>query len=334
MKTIIPPRLRKGDAVGIISPASPVAHLTPRRLKRGIDQLKKLGFKVKLGKYVATKHGHTAGTIEQRVEDLHVMFANPEVKAVWTTIGGFNSHQLLEYIDYSIIANNSKILIGYSDITALLNGIYARTGLITYSGPSILTQVAEYGGILDYTWQYAEKAVMTSEDVAIQASKQWTDELTWWDKEDNRHRVMKENPGMRVLKAGTATGKLLGGNGGTFLLLAGTSYMPDLTGAILCIEEDELETSATVDRIFTKLRHIGAYEKIGGMLIGRFNSKTKFTDDDSLEEIIAVATRGYDFPIIADIDFGHTDPMITIPIGGYCSIHTESLKIIFSHTQV
>lgn len=330
MSTVYPRRLEKGDTIGVVSPSSPVAAFCPRRLRRGVEELEKHGFKVKLAKHVSEKHKHTAGTVQQRVDDLHAMFKDDEVKAIICTIGGLNSNQLLEFLDYDLIKSHPKILMGFSDITALLDGIHAKTGLVTYLGPALLPQFGEFNGMLPYSWEYFEKVLMQSDDVHVTASKEWTDEFTPWDTEDNRPRIMKPNDGMKVLKPGKASGIVIGGNIGTFLLLNGTPYMPSLQNTILCVEEDEVETPATMDRFFTQLRHIGAYAKIKGMFMGRFNSKVGFKKEDSLEEIVLEATEGFDFPILYDLDFSHTDPMITIPIGGMCNINTENKSIVFS----
>jgi len=330
MSTIYPAKLRKGDTIGVVSPSSPVTAFCPKRLQRGVEELQKHGFKVKIGKHVSERYKHTAGTIQQRIEDLHAMFADEEVKGIICTIGGLNSNQLLEFLDYELIKSHPKVFMGFSDITALLDAIYAKTGLVTYLGPAILPQFGEFGGMLSYSWEYFEKVIMQSDEVRIVASQEWTDEFTPWDKEDNRPRVMKPNEGIKVLKPGKTSGIMIGGNIGTLLLLNGTSYMPDMRDAILCVEEDEVETPATMDRFFMQLRHIGAYSKIKGMLIGRFNSKVGFKKEDSLEEIVLAATEGCDFPILYDLDFSHTDPMITIPIGGKCDMQTEDKSIVFS----
>lgn len=330
MTTIYPATLAKGDAIGIVSPSSPVAAFCPRRLQRGVEELQKRGFKVKLGKHVSERYKHTAGTVQQRVEDIHAMFIDEEVKAIVCTIGGLNSNQLLEHLDYDLIKAHPKIFMGFSDITALLNAVHAKTGLVTFLGPALLPQFAEFGGTLPYTWEYFEKTVMTGGEIKIETSKEWTDEFTPWDKEDNRPRVMKPNDGIKMLKPGKASGIMVGGNIGTLLLLNGTPYMPSLQDVILCVEEDEVETPATIDRFFTQLRHIDAFSKVKGMLIGRFNSKVGFKKEDSLEDIVLDATKGYDFPILYDLDFSHTDPMITIPLGGKCDMDAESKSIVFS----
>lgn len=330
MHTIYPAKLNKGDTIGVISPSSPVVAFCPRRLLRGVAELEKHGFKVELGNNISERYKHTAGTVDQRIEDLHAMFSNDEVKAVICTIGGLNSNQLLEKIDYDLIQKHPKIFMGFSDITALLNAIYAKTGLVTYLGPAILPQFGEFSGMLPYTWGYFNKVLMQSDALHIEASKEWTDEFTPWDKEDDRPRVMKPNEGIKMLKLGKASGTMIGGNIGTFLLLNGTPYMPSLQDVILCVEEDEVETPATMDRFFMQLRHIGAFSKIKGMLIGRFNSKVGFKEEDSLEDIVLAATEGYNFPILYDLDFSHTDPMITIPLGGKCDMNAEDRSIVFS----
>lgn len=258
------------------------------------------------------------------------MFDDDEVKAIVCTIGGHNSNQLLEFLDYELIKQHTKIFVGYSDITALLNAIYAKTGLVTYLGPALLPQFGEYGGTLTYTWDYFEKMLMQNGDVEVEPSQQWTDEFTAWEKDDNRQRETKLNQGIKTLKPGAATGTVIGGNLGAFLSLSGTSFMTNLERAIFCIEEDEVESPATVDRLFTQLRHIGAFKKISGMFIGRFHSKVGFSEKDPLEDVVLAATEGYDFPILYDLDFGHTDPMITIPIGGQCKLDVTNKKLTFS----
>lgn len=327
---LYPVKLDKGDTIGVVSPSSPVAALCPRRLQRGVEELEGKGFKVRLGKHASERYKHMAGTVQQRVEDLHTMFADDQVKAIVCTIGGLNSNQLLEFLDYDLIKKHPKIFIGFSDITALLSAIHARTGLVTYLGPALLPQFGEYGGTLPYTWEYFEKVCMLGGEVNVVASKEWTDEFTQWDKEDSRPRVMKPNDGIKMLKPGRASGTLIGGNIGTFLLLNGTPYMPSLQNSILCVEDDEVETPATMDRFFMQLRHIGVFSQIKGMLIGRFNSKVGFNKEDPLEGIVLAATEGYDFPILYDLDFSHTDPMITIPLGGKAEMDAENKSIVFS----
>lgn len=311
-----PPRLRPGDLVGVVSPSSPVAARCPRRLRRGIAELERRGLRVRLGEHATAATGHTAGTVAQRLADLHAMFRDPEVRAVIATVGGYSSHQLLEDLDYDLIHRHPKLLIGYSDITALLVAIHARTGLVTVLGPAVLPQFGEAGGVHPYTWEAFTRVVMRPEPAGeLEPAPEWTHEHLRWDEEDDRPRRFIPNPGPRTLRPGRAEGPILAGNAGTLLLLAGTPYWPDVDGVILCLEEDEEESPATVDRMLTQLRHMGVFARVAGLVLGRFHPRVGFSPEDPLEEVVLRATRGYDFPIAVDFDFGHTDPMCCLPLG-------------------
>jgi len=327
---IKPVMLKQGDTIGVISTASPVAALCPNRFQRGIHELEKMGFKVKVGNHARNKIGHLAGTVEERLEDFHEMVQNPEVKAIINTIGGYNSHQLLEYIDYDLIQKNPKIFLGYSDFTSLLLAIHKKCNLITFMGPALLPQFGEYNGIFDYTKTMLQAVTMKKTDkLNISPSSFWTGEKLKWDVEDLRPRKMEQNTGPLTLRAGKAKGKILAGNMGTMLLLAGTDYLPSFENKILFLEEDEEEKPGTIDRYLTQLRHIGAFEKINGIVFGRFHPNVSFSNDYTFEDIVNEATKGFDFPIISNVDFGHTDPMITIPNG----IEVE-IEALFHQAQI
>ncbi|MNL03400.1 putative murein peptide carboxypeptidase [compost metagenome] len=146
--------------------------------------------------------------------------------------------------------------------------------------------------------------------------------------------IFKPHPGLQVFRPGQASGFALGGNIGTMLLLAGTPYWPDLKGKILFIEEDEGENPQTMNRMFTQLRQMGVYEQITGMVIGRFAERVGFEESDSLEMILEDALKGYHFPVFTGADFGHTDPLMTIPQGISCSLDTAKLEIRFNEVAV
>ncbi|HEY9899885.1 MAG TPA: S66 peptidase family protein [Pantanalinema sp.] len=316
MALIKPLCLEEGDAIGIVSPSSPVAAFCPRRFERGVQALTSLGFKVVVADNARERYGHTAGTVEQRVNDLHAMFRDPAIKAVIATIGGFNSNQLLDRLDYDLIRTHPKILVGYSDITALLVGIHRMTGLITFLGPAIMPQFGESGGLHPYTERWFRAVLLGAPGRAeVAPSLLSIHERLAWDTEDDRPRRAKRHAGPRVLKSGIAEGPIVAGNLGTMLALAGSPYFPDLEGAILCVEEDETESPATVDRFFTQLRLMGAFERIAALVVGRFHPQVGFTAADSLETLVLSVTQGFDLPVAIDFDFGHTDPMITLPQG-------------------
>ncbi|RLQ95377.1 S66 family peptidase [Falsibacillus albus] len=329
---IKPQRLKKGDAIGIISPSAGVAAVCPRRFERGVKTIESMGLKVKCGRNALKKDEYMAGSIEERVEDLHVMFQDPEVKAIITTIGGTCSHQMLEYLDFAMIRDNPKIFMGYSDITALHLAISKRSQLVTYLGPAILPQFGEFGGLLSYTNKAFEDLLVKGNKVEYKSSHSFIMEHLWWDKEDNRKRDMTSNPGMKVLKEGTAEGEIIAANMGVMLLLAGTSYFPDLEGKILCIEDDEGETPSSIDRYLTQMRQMGIFGKISGLVVGRFHSNVGFKEGQ-LESILQRVTTGYNFPVIIGADFGHTDPMMILPNGIQASLKASNINIDFRLTE-
>jgi muramoyltetrapeptide carboxypeptidase len=244
------------------------------------------------------------------------MIRDPDVKAIIATIGGYNSHQLLEELDYPLISKNPKIIMGYSDITALLAGIHTKTNLITFMGPAIMPQFGEYGGLIDFTHNSFKKTLMNDKPIGIiNSSVELIEEHLRWDIEDTRPRATMPNTGTKVLKPGQAEGPILAANMGTLLLLTGTPYFPNLYGRILCLEDDESEQPSTIDRYLTQFRQMGIFERISALIIGRFHSKVGFNQEDSLQELLQIVTRGYNFPIIYDADFGHIDPMIVLPNG-------------------
>ncbi len=327
-----PNRLKKGSTIGIIAPANSAKFVSKNVWDIGVKKLESKGFKLVFGKHIYKFFGHTAGTIKERVEDLMTMFKNPEVDAIMTVYGGYNSHQLLSYLDYEIIKNNPKIFIGFSDVTALNNAIYTKTGLINFSGPAFITFCQLE--LPEYSEKYFDEFLIAGkENVIIKASEKWAEDQ-WWEKENLGPREWKENPGWKVLREGVREGIAIGGNSGTLLLLAGTEYWPDMEGKILFVEEDDIESTQTIDRLLTHLRHIGVYDKIRGLVIGRFPSKVDFNEKDSLKMIVDEAVKGYDFPIVSEVDFAHTDPLITIPIGVRCRIDTKNKEITFLEKAV
>ena len=338
-KLIKPLRLQRGDKVGIVSPSAPLAGLASHRVKKGRAMLEELGFKVKIGKHALKITDYTAGNPIERANDINDFFQDQEIKAIFTFIGGNHSNQTLKHLDFDLARRNPKIFIGYSDATVLHFAFYTQAQLVTFYGPAVLTQFAENPEILSYTREYLEKAIMISEPIgAIKPSQQWTDEiLDWLKKEDlKRPRKLKKNLGWLWLIGGKAEGPILGGCISSLMHLRGTNYWPDFSGKILFWEIPESkgdftkgEKVATVDAYLTDLELSGVFEKIKGMIIGRPFGYSQAQIKD-LIKIIQSHTQGYTFPILFNVDFGHTDPMITIPIGvkGYLDSRKNEFGIV------
>ncbi len=249
--------------------------------------------------------------VEARVSDLHEAFSNPDVKGMVTTLGGYNSNGLLDYLDYDLIRANPKVLCGFSDITALASAIYARTGLVTYSGPHFSTFGMRHG--LDYTLEFFERGIMREEPFEVPPANHWSDD-PWY--EDQESRDLVPNPGYSVIHEGEAEGKLLGGNLGTLSLLFGTPYMPDLEGSILLLEDDEKVLPVHFDRSLQSLIHQPGFGGVRALVIGRFQRASEM-NLDTLTAIVESKRELAGMPVVANASFGHTTPQFTFPIGGY-----------------
>ena len=311
MKTIKPPKLKPGDKVGIISPSELVVF--KNKLQAGIRELEKLGLKVVLGRNVYKIYGgYMAGTIKERIEDLHAMFKNRQIKAIFASRGGFCANQLLPHIDFSLIRKNPKIILGFSDMSVLLNAIYAKTGLVTFHGVNIEMELVN-SRWEKFTKDYFVKALFQSKPIGrISGYNSW-----------------------KIFRGGKARGRLLGGNLSVLRTLLGTKYNPNWQGAILFWEECN-ETYEDLDHFLTHLKLAGVFDKINGMIIGKLHNIKKIEIRSDIaklsffspEKIILERTREYKFPIISNVNFGHNCEHITIPIGVKATIDTS--KKLFS----
>ncbi|PIR91940.1 LD-carboxypeptidase [Candidatus Falkowbacteria bacterium CG10_big_fil_rev_8_21_14_0_10_44_15] len=321
-----PSKLKKGDEIRIIAPSRSLAIVLNNRRDVANKRFSELGFKLTFGKHVEEVDDFNSSNIESRVQDLHEAFLDKNVKAILTVIGGFNSNQLLSYINWNIIKNNPKIFCGYSDITALNNAILTKTGLISYSGPHYSTFGQEL--YFDYTLEYFKKCLLSEEPFEIKPSENWSDD-PWYKDQKNRNLI--NNEGFLVINAGEASGKIIGANLCTFNLLQGTEYFSDLKDSILFIEDDDESLPHTFDRDLQSLIHQPGFEGVKGMVIGRFQNKSQMTND-LLVKIIKTKKELDNLPVIANVDFGHTDPKITFPIGGNAEIKANgdfaSIKIL------
>ncbi|MGD8191380.1 S66 family peptidase [Brevibacillus ginsengisoli] len=321
---MIPAKLKKGDHIRIVSPARSMGliHLDHRELAR--QQFARLGLTVSFSDFCEEMDEFYSSTIASRVSDLHDAFRDPQVNAILTTIGGFNSNQLLRYLDYELIQNHPKILCGYSDITAIATAIYAKTGLVTYSGPHFSTFGMEKG--LEYTVGYFRKCLMQEEAFEVKASSYWSDD-EWYLDQENREFIANEGP--FVIQEGEATGTIIGGNLCTLNLLQGTEFMPDLTNAILFVEDDLESNALTFDRDLQSLLHLEATSRIRGLVIGRFQKASKVTRE-LLRKSITTKAELQGIPVVADLDFGHTTPCFPFPIGGEArlTVRGDQVKLV------
>lgn len=327
---IISSKLKNNDNVRVIAPSRSLAlPWINGQLKEIAEQrFKDLGLNLSFGEHVNDIDEFDSSAIAVRVDDLHRAFADKSIKMIITAIGGYNSNQLLRYLDYDLIKNNPKIFCGYSDITALTNAIYAKTGLVTYSGPQFFTFGDKKS--FDYTLEYFNKCLLAEDSFEIKPSLEWSNDR--WGQDQKNRRFVK-NEGYWTINEGKTSGKILGGNQCTFNLLQGTEFMPDLAESILFIEDDNEAKIGSIDRDLQSIIHQPGFDGVKGIVFGRFQPETKMTRQ-LLTKIVKTKKELSDLPIIANVDFGHTYPMITFPVGGTVTLEArdDSIKIeIINH---
>lgn len=314
MDKIFPEKLKRGDTVRVIAPSRSLSIISKANRKIANDRLIDLGLKLTFSKHVEEADDFLSSSIESRIEDLHEAFSDKNIKAVFTVIGGFNSNQLLKYIDWDLIKKNPKIICGFSDITALNDSFFAKTGLVTYSSP----QYSTFGQKLyfDYTLDYFKKCLFENDPFEIKPSDAWTDD-EWYMDQDNRKQI--PNEGWLVINDGVAQGNILGANLCTFNLLQGTEYMPQLFESILFIEDDRTSKYVDFDRNLQSLIHLPDFSGVRGIVIGRFQKESEMTNS-LLTQIVKTKKELNTIPVLANVDFGHTSPIISFPVGGTCKM--------------
>ena len=297
VQTDKPDRLRAGATVGLVTPASNVPE--NEDLLAAMDLVRSLGFEAKAAPNLRRRKQYLAGSDQQRADDLNGMFADDEVDAIFCVRGGYGSGRLLRDLDYQTIANNPKILMGYSDITAILNAINVKTGMVTYHGPIAGDNFSSY------TYEQFQRILMEPRQVTRIAQPPAFVEQPGVVERKNR---------LTPIVPGRAEGKLIGGNLSLLVTLLGTPYEPDFDGAILFME-DVSEPPYSVDRMLTHLWLTGHLEQTAGIVFG------KFTDDDydsntlSMEQVLRERCEPLGIPTLRGAMIGHVEDQTVVPIG-------------------
>jgi muramoyltetrapeptide carboxypeptidase LdcA involved in peptidoglycan recycling len=321
---MFPKKLAPGDEIRVITPSSSYPVHSSEVAEVALRNLAAQNFHVTFGKHCEERDEFNSSSIASRTADIQDAFADPRVKGILSAIGGYNSNQLLRYLDYDLIRANPKILCGYSDITALSTAITVKTGLVTYSGPHFSTFGMEKG--LEYTTEYFRKCLVDDGPFEVTASPEWSDD-PWY--RDQLNRNILPNEGFQVVNEGQAEGTLLGGNLCTLNLLQGSEYMPSLVDSILLVEDDDESNPPTIDRDLQSLIHQPGFEKVRGLVIGRFQHKTGM-DPDRLVKIIRGKAELSHIPVAVNANFGHTTPQFTFPIGGKGRLAAFNGKVSFT----
>jgi muramoyltetrapeptide carboxypeptidase len=301
--TVRPRRLSGGDTVGLVAPASATFQSVDLDIAR--ESLEALGLKVKVGEHLMERHGYLAGADKERAEDINRFFADDSIRAVLPIRGGWGSARVLPYLDFDVIQKNPKILLGYSDITALLLSVYARTGLITFHGPNGM------GRWDAWSLEYLKRVLFNAEAVTMENPRQMSD----------KNALAPIENRVRTITPGTARGRLLGGNLTVLTTILGSPYVPSWDGAILFCE-DVGEDLYRIDRMFTQLKLVGALEKIRGFVFGTCSECGPGEGFASLtlEEILNDHIKPLRVPAWFGAMIGHGMPQWTLPVGAEVDI--------------
>ncbi|MBN8522020.1 MAG: LD-carboxypeptidase [Alphaproteobacteria bacterium] len=293
---IRPPALKHGDTIGVMATSCWLEESDVLAAKSYIESL---GYKIYIHPQTLCRHHQSAGTASEKIDALHDLYRNKNIRAIIGARGGNRAITMMNGIDYDLIINNPKIFMGYSDMTILLNGIFARTGMITYHGP---------------LFRELPKRKEMPQILSILSGKEKTIVLT----------------GANIFRSGDAEGTLIGGNLSVFQTLLGTPNLPDMRNAILFIE-DVGDHLSRYDRMLGHLKMAGILNKISGLIVGSF---TEVEDDKdrpfgfTMEDIIREHTAGLDIPILMNAPFGHGDDLPVFPVGAHVRLSGTTLTLL------
>ncbi len=320
---MIPDFKNKPLKIGVFSSSSPISATVPVRYQRGKAYLESKGFEVADGSLWGKQDHYRSGTIRQRAEEFNQLLYREDIQILMAAIGGLNTNSILPYIDYDYLKAHPKVIIGYSDTTALLLAVYAKTGLPTFYGPALASSFGEFPPLVDQTFANFQDIVLTSTVPYDYPTPQfWTDEFIDWASQD-RPKSVSQNDWL-CIHGGACTGRLIGGNLNTIGGIFGTDYMPQILPGDILLMEDSLLDAGTIERSFSLMKLAGVFDKIGGILLGKHEKFNDLGTGRQPYEILLEVLGAPSFPILADFDCCHTHPMLTMPIG--CQIRLDAGK--------
>lgn len=303
-------RLHRGAGVGLISPAS--ATFQREEVDVVVDAVRGLGLVPYLAPHLRDRYGYLGGKDTDRAADINNFFADPKIAALLPIRGGWGCSRILPYLNYQVIRKNPKIIVGFSDITALILGIHAQTGLVTFHGPNGLT-----------SWRpdptdYFRRVLFAREMVTFQNQKD----------SDDANRLMQVKNRIQTINPGKTRGRLIGGNLSVLSGIVGSPYVPNLKGAILFVE-DTHENIYRIDRLMTHLKLAGVFKQLAGFIFGQCTQCLPDADYGSLtlEEVLQDHIQPLGIPAWSGAQIGHIETIWTLPIGAEVEIDANLGKI-------
>jgi muramoyltetrapeptide carboxypeptidase len=308
-KIIKPPKLKEGNKLALITPGS---YISSEEREKSVENLKELGFEVEYSDRLMLKNGYFSASDKERADDINEMFERDDIKGIVCARGGYGCTRTLPHINYNLIKENPKVLIGYSDVTALLYGIYKKTGLITFHGPV---------GISTYNYfskKYFKQVLINPiEELELTSSSSGNNENIY---------------GLTTISSGTASGELVGGNLSIIVSLIGTDYDVDTKGKIIFLEE-YIEEPYRVDRMLTQMMQAGKFDEAAGVALGVFRKceskkeNPSFLSSFTLMEVLKDRLSDLKIPVVYGMSFGHVKDKFTIPFGIKAELDADNYKL-------
>ncbi len=298
-----PPALRPGDRVGLIAPASP---LSDGEIERGVEHVRLLGLEPVLGRFAAASTGYLAGSDLDRAADFNRMARDPAIRGIIALRGGYGTMRILDALDYGAIAADPKVVMGFSDLTAVLNAVARRSAVITFHGP-----LAARESVFDETTRaYIERVCMSSEPIGTLRA-----------------------PEAHVVHGGSARGRLAGGNLSLVAALTGTPWAPAFHDALLLLEDTD-EEPYRIDRMLTQLRLAGALGAAKGVLFGACTHCEAKGPSMSVNQVIEDRLGDLERPVLSGLPFGHIHEQWVLPIGLEARLDAESRSLEIPESAV
>ena len=331
----IPPKLKIGDEIRVLALSRSLggimqfAGFTESDIEFATGRLEAMGLKVTFGRHVRECNAQLTGSPAHRLEDFHEAITNPSVKAILSVTGGMGAIQILDGMDYDKIKAQPKIICGYSDNAFVGNAILARTGVATYYGPNFGTLMERRAG--DYTLRNFQACLFSDAAIELCPAPQWSDD--GWPKDQER-RTFHDAEGFWAIQEGEAEGTLIGGSYYALNMLKGTNYFPPLREAILFLEHPASgkATLMDLDGGLRALAFLPEFANVRGLVIGRFARNGGVTREN-LTALSGEIPALRHLPVIANCDFGHTTPMVTLPIGGRCQLRANQSEVSIRLTE-
>jgi muramoyltetrapeptide carboxypeptidase len=321
------PKLHKGDKIGIFTPSSPATVTARKRFERAKSFLESKGFIIVEGNLTGKAEVYRSGSPKARANELNELLRDPEIKMVMSTIGGTNSNSILPYIDYEAFKRDPKLVVGYSNATAIILALYNKTNITTYYGPALIPSFGEFEPLVNETYQHFENYFISDRTIPYEVPMPhyWSDEPVNW-LEKTKEKALYQNEWI-TRNTGIAEGGLIGGNVNAMYGFIGTEFFPAIKYGDILLVEDCAKDASVVEKNFAMLKMHGIFEKVSGIILGKHERYDDLGTGKKPIDILLEQLDDKDIPVLGEFDTCHTHPMHPLAIGKKVKLDTKTKTI-------